>query len=364
MAAVTITWKAFLRLVASQCEIEGEPRIAFLFKFEPCDPHLNPNGCNPVMLKRGDPDYDNHMKQMTSAYEKLCDAIGIEFKTNKKAEQTLAWLHREYENPSFITWWQEDTETHSKQLDALLRKLNYVEQKQKVEHAIQGCEIAKVVLVQANGTFTQRWLVKRLSLEVPNYTTAKGFSVSAKGKWDRSLSHFWNSLSKYADNAEAPEEIIQILCNRCRTKPLIMAIHGIQAIEPQTLQALLSNFWEALIQKLNEQSWCHDRCDCILFLTTNLESPHSIGGDYGVTLDPWDSVTVDHMQQWLKSLEVKQLLAQCSGENVEDACLDLVPKGKQPPDNLGPPEEMLTTICTTFELTGIAELESYWNIAS
>jgi inactive STAND len=171
-------------------------------------------------------------------------------------------------------------------------------------------------------------------------------------------------LSQYTDGAETPEEIIQVLCDRCRTRPLIMAIHGVQDINPLTLQTLLSGFWGKLIQKLNEQAWCRDRCDCILFLTTDLGTQHSISDSYGINLLPWDIVTVEHMQQWLKPVEVKQFLAECSGESAEDACLDLLPKGKQSPDNLGPPEEILTKICTTFELNSLTELETYWKIAS
>jgi hypothetical protein len=210
---------------------------------------------------------------------------------------------------------------------------------------------------------SDRLLAKRLALEVPNHTLNKGFGVLAKSRWDSDLKFFWKVLSEYANNTETPEEIIQVLCNRCHAQPLIMAIHGIQAIEPATLQVILSDFWGKLLQKLDEQPWCSDRCDCILFLTTNLGTQHSISAGYGINLPPWDVVTIEDMQQWLKPVEVKNLLAKCSGESAEDACLDLLPKGKQLPDNLGPPEEILTKICTTFELNSFTELETYWKIA-
>jgi hypothetical protein len=364
MIAATITWKAFLHLVVSHCDIEGEPKNAFMLKFGSCDPWLNPNGAKPVMLKRGDEDYDNHVKHMITAYKKLSNGIGIQFQTAQKAKETLAWLLEEYTNPSCISWRQENSEIHAKQLDTFLRDLNYLEQRQKVQRAIEGTEIRKVFLVQATGTFSQRWLVKRLSLEVSNHTLAKGVSIPAKSKWNRDLSHFWISLSQYTDLAETPEEIIQSFCNRCQTQPLIMAIHGIQDIETQTLQTLLSEFWEKLLQKLSEQWWCSDHCDCILFLTTNSGTQHNINADYGVNLEPWEFVTVRDMKQWLKPEAVKQYLARCSGEDIEEAYLDLVPREKALSHHLGSPEAILTKICMTFDLNSITELELYWKIAS
>jgi inactive STAND len=368
MAAVETTWEAFLQLVTSQFEIEGELKNAFMWTFKSCDPGLA--SCGPVMPKLGDPDYDNHMKKMTQVYGKLQGQTKIPLKSTGKARQVLTWLLQEYESPCCIPGWKavspsvalERLESTAQQLDDLLRELNYMEQRQTVEREIIGSNIVKAFLVPADGDFTQRWLVKRLSLAVPNHGQSRGFSVVAKPRWDRGLQPFWQSLSHYTDRAEAPEDIIQALCDRSQIQPLIMVIRGLEVITPHTLNTLLTEFWEPLIQKLDQQSRGRDREDCILFLTTNLKTAcgtsHRLATDHGINLPPWDMVTVAHMQQWLKPQEVRHLLTSCRGEHT-----DLLPDLPSQKD-LGPPHEILKQICQTFDLDGPADLESYWKIAS
>jgi hypothetical protein len=355
-----LTWQTHLEIIASRYGIEVAPKKAFMKTFLPCDPNCHTERLSPEILPENDNDYEAYRKAIGKAYKQLGFS---EKEPGKAANKVLPFLLKEYQTPSYH-WQQEDLETNAKQLDTFLRELNYLEQRQKVQRAIEGTEIRKVFLVQATGTFSQRWLVKRLSLEVSNHTIAKGISISARHKWNRDLNHFWKELSQYTDQAERNQEIIQSLCDRCQTQPLIMAIHGIQEIETQTLQTLLSEFWEELLQKLSEQSWCSDHCDCILFLTTNSGTQHNIIADYGVHLEPWESVTVGHMQQWLKPIEVRQFLAKCSGESIEEACLGLVPREEQLTDHLDYLEAILAKICTTFELNSLAELEPYWKIAS
>jgi hypothetical protein len=354
------SWNTHLEIIASRKGIEGAAKEALMETFSPCDPNCGASK-KPCIPHESNPGYSAYYKAIGKAYRKL----GFGKKEPDKAEKDiLPWLIEEYESPKIATWESIEPDRHVVRLDEHLRELNYGDQREQMRKAIRGAEIAKVILVSANGNFTQRWLVKRLSLEAPNHSLSKGFSILAKPNWDKGLKHFWLGLSQYTDGAETPEEIIQVLCDQCRSQPLIMAIYGIQAIKPATLQTLLSDFWGELVESLSKQPWCSDRGDCILFLSTNVGTQHSVGGSYGVPLDPWDFVTVEHMNQWLKPLEVKKLLAECSKQSAKDACLDLVPEGKQPSDSLGPPEEMLTRICTTFDLDSVTELEKYWKIAS
>jgi hypothetical protein len=178
---VEISWEAFLVWVVDHCGIKGEPKSVFLFKFKPCDPLLNPHRSSPIMPKQGDLDYSNHMKHMTAAYALLENATGIQL-GRQKAKETLDWLLQEYDNPRCIGWQRKDPEIKAKQLDVFLRELNYLDQRQELQKAIQGTNVAKVILVEATGSFTQRWLTKRLSVEVPNCTLSKGFSILARPK--------------------------------------------------------------------------------------------------------------------------------------------------------------------------------------
>jgi hypothetical protein len=365
MAVSKITWKAFLVLVASHCEIEGEPKTVFMNRFEACDPAVP--GCQPVKLKRGDDDYDNYQKHLTTVYEKLKTHAKVKFQNQKKTEQTICWLWQEYQNPTVIIWESIKLDNHAEKLDVFLRNFNYHKQRQKVENTICGSEIFKVILVRVDGDFTKRWLVKRLALEVPNHDQSNGFSLSAQPKWnkqeeEKGLTFFWESICKYAQTvSHEPIEITQELRDRCIDRPLIMAIHGIQVLESETLQKILSVFWEQLINEITSQSWSGGHGDCILFLTTDLNkhpSIESISPYYGVDLKSWNFVTGEEMYQFLKCNELKQMINDCSNE-----AKYLLPQGTKDSDSLGSPQDMLTKICTAVDLNGCADLEPYWKIA-
>jgi inactive STAND len=365
MAVGKTTWKAFLVLVASHCEIEGEPKNVFMNRFEACDPAVS--GCQPTKLKRGDPDYGNHQKHLTVVYKKLEINAKIKFPSPRKTDHTLNWLWQEYKNPTVIVWESIKLHNHAEKLDVFLRNFNYCIQRRQVEDAIYGSEIFKVILVRVDGDFTKRWLVKRLALEVPNHDQSIGFSLPAQPKWnnqkeEKGLTFFWESISRYAQTASPePIDVIQELRNRCVDKPLIMAIHGIQMLEAETLQKILSVFWEPLINKIASQSWSGD---CILFLTTDLNKHSSIKSTnplYGVDLKPWDFVTRGEMHQFLKCNELRQMIHDCSNE-IKYLLPSETNKTKTS-DSLGSPQEMLTKICTAVDLNGCADLESYWKIA-
>jgi hypothetical protein len=367
MAVGKITWQAFLVLVASHCQIEGEPKTVFIDRFETCDPAIS--GGKPVKLKRGDLDYDKQQKHLTTVYGKLEIHAKVKFpyKDNNKTKHTLDWLWQEYKNPSLIRWEPIKSNSHTEKIDAFLRDFNYWNQRQKVENAIRGSEISKVILVQVNGDFAKRWLVKRLAREVPNHDQSNGFSLIAQPKWnkqeeEKGLTFFWGAINNHGKTTTTePMEIIQELRDRCIDRPLIMAIHGIQVLKSATLQKILSAFWEPLIDDMAKQTWSSNHGDCILFLTTDLNkhpSIESINSSYGVDLEPWSSVTGGEMRQFLKYNGLKQMINDCSNE-IEY----LLPIGTEDSDLLESPQEMLTKICSVVDLNSCADLETYWNIA-
>jgi hypothetical protein len=364
MAVGKITWQAFLVLVASHCEIEGEPKAVFMKRFETCDPTIS--GGQPVMRKRGESGYDNEQKHLTTVYGKLKIKAKIEFPDDKKTKHTLNWLQQEYENPTVISWESRNPDSHAGKLDVFLRNLNYHIQRQKVESAILGSEIHKIILVQVDGDFTKRWLVKRLSLVVPNHDQSNGFSLSAQPKWNRQeekgLTFFWESIHRYAKTASPePIEIIQELRDRCIDRPLIMAIHGVQELKSETLHKIISAFWKPLINEIASQTWSSNHGDCILFLTTNPNKHSSIedvNPHCDVDLEPWNFVTGEEMQQFLKCNELKQMINDCSNEITY-----LLPTKTQKADQLGSPQEILKKICLAVDLNGCEDLETYWKIA-
>ena len=357
-----ISWTVHLDIIASRKGIEGAAKRVFVKVFLPCDPNCGTGRMLPVVPKESDLTYETDKRALTKAYKLL----GFPDRESGKGEAViLPWLLDEYHNPQ-ISRWQINSESPAQKLEGFLQDLDYIQQRQKVEISIQGGDIAKVIMIQVDGSSSQRWLVKRLSLKVINHSQARGFSITAKSKWNRDIKHFWDALSKFLDGSEDIEEMIQGLCDRLQVQPLVMSIYGIQELEPETLKLLLEVFWERLSDEMSKRSWSIDRGDCVLFLTTNLGTAHDVEADYdyGVTLGSWEFVTVEQMQQWLRFSQVRQFLGECSGESPDEACLDLLPQGKLPTENLGPPEEVLNKICRSFEIESLTELESYWKLAS
>jgi hypothetical protein len=369
MAVGKITWQSFLELVASRCEIEGAPKRFFMKTFKDCDPAVSDG--EPVMPQIDDPSYESHKKNLTRVHKQIKRHAKVEFPDDKKIKPTLNWLKQEYDNPTLICWEPLILDNHAEKLDVFLRNFNYQQQRQKVESAILGSEISKVILVQVEGYFAKRWLVKRLALEVPNHDQSNGFSLSAQPKWnkleeEKGLTFFWESIYRYAKTASPePMGIIQELCDRCVDKPLIMAIHGIQELESVTLQKIISIFWEPLINTIASQAWSSNHGDCVLFLTTDLNkhsSIEAINPSYGVDLEPWNSVTWEEMYQFLKCNELKQMIHNCSNEITY-----LLPNERQKYDalesGLRSPQKVLEKICKAVDLNGCEDLETYWKIA-
>lgn len=358
------TWLSFLRLVASHCEIEGENKNAFILKFEACDPNLNPMGCTPLKLKRGDDLYDYLAKNMTEVYKKSQRKLGIQFQKTARAEKLLEWLIEEYKFPKIIIWAHNGSEDTGIKLDSFLRDLNYLDQCHMVERAMECSKVAKVLLVQANGHFTPKWLTKRLFLKVPNHSESKTLAIIANPRWNQDLNLFWRLISNHARDLEGsddinPNKILESLRIDCKKQPLVIVIYDIQELTPYTLNRLLADFWGGIVNELDDEC-----CDCILFLVKDLNMEYHIDADYGVNLPAWDCVTVDHIQRWLKPSEVHNFLEKCTEGNAGNSCLYSIQKEKKSTDKLGSPEEILIKICKAFDLDGPAALEYLWKISS
>jgi hypothetical protein len=351
MAEDQETWAEFLDLVAFQA---GLRKLA-VEKFKKCDPSV---ACR---IRSNPEDKSRDQKRTALLYNFLEDNKWIEFiNSSDKFNETLIWLLEEYKKPRYIKRFPR-SESTAQQLDRLLRDLNYLEQRQTIKTEISGSEIAKVALIQANGEFMQKWLVKRLSLEIANHTLSQGFSIEANKKWNKNLGGFWTKLAQQTKTAAEPSEIIQVLCNRCQYQPLIMAIHGIQDIDSACLQQIITVFWEELVRNFSVQPWNNGHSDCILFLTTDLGGHQSVKSltSYGVDLPPWEFVTITHMKDWLKPREVRELIEKCDGK-----VLELLPSETYPPNHsLGTLEKTLQNICKTVDLNIYTDLAPYWKIA-
>jgi inactive STAND len=293
--------------------------------------------------------------------------VAIEMEITCQEDYRLPVLHRKTDN------------NQAERLNELLRTLNYQHQMDKMITEINEAGVAKVILIQVTGFFAQRWLLKRLVLIVPNYNQSWAFSIDANKSWNKGLQYFWELLARELKADPSPGSILQKICEKCRTQPVIIAIQGIQKIHANTLEKLLFEFWHPLLQKLSEQPFSTGQNKCVLFFTTDLDVHPTIEnldlfksnqetvqqGDldfepasYGIDLAPWDIVTVQDLNEWLND-DIKELITACFNEIT---CF--LPIGKMDGDRVGSPEEVLQKICESVNLNAHDDsLKKCWDIS-
>jgi hypothetical protein len=202
------SWEEFLNIVIEQVGI-GKYEKTFLNVFKPCDPSSTSSSQNPCKSKGNN---DSQHKELTEIY-KLFKKWG-EFPYRGKAKVLLELLQQEYNSPCHIFWGSKDTsndevsienKTDMVILDAMLRDMNYNEQKSLLMTGIDGINTRKLFMVQMDGSSSRRWTTKRLSILIPRHDQSKGFDMDVSGLWNKNFDAFWKDLAAHFNKtAEFP----------------------------------------------------------------------------------------------------------------------------------------------------------------
>jgi inactive STAND len=196
----------------------------------------------------------------------------------------------------------------SKDLDKLLLDLNYGDQQKQIVDSMKT-EKVKVFLLPPNGQYAQQWLVARLLRKITNYEIGNKYEFWANGTWNSNLGPFWFSweskLSK-VKSVEGQDVVLSLLGKDCKPQqPLIIIIHNIQKLKPETLTQVLTNFWERLIA-------LEITGRCVLFLTQQPGAPIDIDSPLLIKIDDWQKVSSQEMFAWVECRTVADFLVNCS----------------------------------------------------
>jgi inactive STAND len=387
------SWEEFLNIVIEQVGI-GKYEKTFLNVFKPCDPSSTSSSQNPCKSK-GNNDYQH--KELTKIYELFEKLSWGKFPYRGKAKVLLELLQQEYNSPCHISWSSKDTsndevsienKTDMVILDAMLRDMNYNEQKSLLMTGIDGINTRKLFMVQMDGSSSRRWTTKRLSILIPRHDQSKGFDMDVSGLWNKNFDAFWKDLAAHFNDPQISnnsQDIIGELVRRCQAGPLIMAIHNIHDLEDDALGKLLTEFWMELLNRLEQTYVEDDHGKCILFLSTRTannriellkdlqkECNIVLGADTQQTqvvncrnvfgLPPWEFVTIDNMKELMQPPENNEFLVRCSGKNIETIKANLFPRCTEPPDRLYSFQSLLQRMCKLLPSVNLDELEKHWRL--
>lgn len=210
----------------------------------------------------------------------------------------------------------------SQALDKLLLDLNYSNQQKQIKDAISRGNTPQIFLLPPNGKYAQKWLVKRLSRNITNYSRAKKFELRADSSWDNdNLIHFWIEWENKL-KVDGQDEIMTKLCKICDPKqPLIITIHDIDTINFNTLDRILQIFWNSLIGRRQLHR-------CILFLTrkslTEIDLPSQI------EIQEWSLVTRGEIVDWVEDQRVEEFLVANSNRRFDPSNLQILSLPQQP----------------------------------
>ena len=254
--------------------------------------------------------------------------------------------------------------TRAQQVADLLWTLNCDDQEGIFKNRCKQMQQAHLFVVQAPDLRIQKWLVKRF---LRQYHKPQPYLLDIRGLGIPSdFSKFWQELksllmrsntSLTLSNA-SPDAILQALCELAQTKPVFIAVFGLHRFQ-ETRDQLLEKFWVPLTQKFDAQTARSVKAKLVVFL---IEEPQtSLYKDFqdACLLPPLTELSGIEVQAWIQRPDVYELLTQIIGE----ASLERLVASDLPNWHTQP-VLVLEDVCYAFNLKyGIAEVESYWELA-
>ena len=367
-------WDIFVQFISREVELEGAIYQAFWTRFriehiarftegrvEQVFAELFPNDS-----------YRNHQTYMGGVFRQFEKYYGIDLGTRRgKALRLLELLVGEYRRWKIglgIPSAMHGSECF--QLHELLRVLDCNVQEGHFREAIKSFKPAGGFFLRADTRPVQQWLVDRLSHSIPSIESADVVPIDVAPSWRREFLAFERILATQlnlpADTAI--DETIAQICDRCQTKPFVMAIYGVRRLPETVFNDLMAKFWQPLVRK-TEGSPSALTTTVVLFLTDEIkyQCPGTVpqfdsqSPDRIVELPPLKSIGTDDVRLWLKRDGVRSLLQGQAKAQCEEALRCVVPKTGSRSNEW--PEDTLNDICWLFGLEeGIAAIEKYWKL--
>ena len=359
-------WNDFLKIAAYDCELTKVPEEKFLLRFSYQNLKIFEKDGDEKALEKLDPDDPNSLinfkRNMTEVYKAFKDKDKVTYRSeNNKFPDLFNHLHLKYCNWRSQLGISDSSEfpmSREQELDECLRHLNYRQQAQVFYDALGCTDTATAFLIKADDIRVQKWLAKRLLLEIPSNELAERYPLEISTTLRRNFDEFWISLAQKLNLSVIDETIadratiFQALCDRARTKPFVMVVYGIDGLR-QNLNLFFEEFWQPLQAQMRQTSCSLEGC-FILLLTesANYTCPYS---DCVVELPPLQSIEAADMRFWLRLQPVSKFLRDCSAGQHQSQISFLLEED--------PPLRKLEDICDAFGQVNIAQMLPYWNLA-
>ena len=251
------------------------------------------------------------------------------------------------------------------QMTELLYGLDYEQQKYQFKESLKSNQKAGAFVIKAPCEHTRRWLVHRLMQEVPNHRNAIRLSIkpavyfSEDDLWQGLASGLSKQLKVTVESDFS--SIIECLCHRELSKPVIISIRDMDGTHESFEQLILCNFWEKLNQMMTHETCQRNReSRIILFVTKDTSSSlqREASQLLALSLAPLEAISQNDIAEWLSFLS-----GQKSQGKKGKVLLTKLRDAPMPSESS--PGAVIHQLCKIVGLQkGILELESIWGNAS
>lgn len=243
----------------------------------------------------------------------------------------------------------------SEKLKCALQQLNYVQQKFLFDEGIIQVKPAAAFLIHGKPNYGQRWLVNLLKYKVPYHSNAWQKSLYIKPH-RRDIQTLWQNLAQQLGTSPSPEEIAEKLYQQWQTATVILVIHEVDLIAGSCLKQFINEFWQPLVNKVNNGVPPQHPYRLLLFLVDNTNSKSKLETSLSLVAQPdrnqphvplalqeLEPFNKNVIETWV-GVQFELLLQLWQGsDSIEKVMQTIVERDNQPISVLG-------KICECFEL--------------
>ena len=227
------------------------------------------NECEPVLHKI--------LEDLFKFFSNPTDTDGIEIDYDCSCDKDLDLDDSDYKEAD--TQGKSPSRKQSKNKDdkarvfeEALRKLNYLEQKQLFERAINESIPARTFFIHGEPFYGQRWLVNILAHKVPYCSNAWKLPIRITPT-RKGIENLWNTLADKLSTSASPQAISNKLYEQWRTSTVILVIHNVNLIAGNnTLPVFMENLWKPLVDRVNSTDEINKNYRLLLFLVDDTNS--------------------------------------------------------------------------------------------
>ncbi|MEA5512551.1 hypothetical protein [Nodularia sp. UHCC 0506] len=167
---------------------------------------------------------------------------------------------------------RDDKPTIEKLKNAL-EKLNYKQQKDLFDDAIEPLKPAATFLIHGKKNYGQQWLVNLLRYQhLPLYTTDVWQHKLEIQRRDANIENIWRKLQTLLNTQDsAPQTLVDELYKHWQTRPVILVLY-IEHIVDNYLEEFINKFWKPLVDMVIADLSESKNNRLVLFLVDNANS--------------------------------------------------------------------------------------------